>query len=284
LATLARIEAMSGHPEEARRHAIEGVAASEAIGAGTYLAFARIALGVLELTAGNPAGAISHFEEVSAFSDDVGFSNSPVMWWSSDLLECYVTEGMDDAARRELSRLEKVAANPDMPTTAAVTARSRALLEPAAFEEHMTEALRLHSISDMPFERARTELMIGQHVRRRNQPAKARPPLTSALAIFDRLGAPDWASRARSELQATGIRIPQSEAPGLATLTPQELQVALAVARGHSNREVAGLLFLSTKTVEFHLSNVYRKLGINRRTRLVTMVAQQASLPASAAS
>jgi tetratricopeptide (TPR) repeat protein len=166
LATLARIEAMSGHPEEARRHAIEGVAASEAIGAGTYLAFARIALGVLELTAGNPAAAISHFEEVSAFSDDVGFSNSPVMWWSSDLLECYVTEGMDDAARRELSRLEKVAANPDMPTTAAVTARSRALLEPAAFEEHMTEALRLHSISDMPFERARTELMIGQHVRR----------------------------------------------------------------------------------------------------------------------
>ena len=284
LATLARIEAMSGHPEEARRHAIEGVAASEAIGAGTYLAFAQIALGALELTAGNQAAAISHFEEVSAFSDDVGFSNSPVMWWSSDLLECYVSEGMDDAAQRELSRLEKVAANPDMPTTAAVTARSRALLEPAAFEEHMTEALRLHSISDMPFERARTELMIGQRVRRHNQPAKARPPLTSALAIFDRLGAPDWASRARSELQATGIRIPQSEAPGLATLTPQELQVALAVARGHSNREVAGLLFLSTKTVEFHLSNVYRKLGINRRTRLVTMVAQQASLPASAAS
>ena len=280
LATLARIEAMSGHPEEARRHAIEGVAASEAIGAGTYLAFAQIALGALELTAGNQAAAISHFEEVSAFSDDVGFSNSPVMWWSSDLLECYVSEGMDDAAQRELSRLEKVAANPDMPTTAAVTARSRALLEPAAFEEHMTEALRLHSISDMPFERARTELMIGQRVRRHNQPAKARPPLTSALAIFDRLGAPDWASRARSELQATGIRIPQSEAPGLATLTPQELQVALAVARGHSNREVAGLLFLSTKTVEFHLSNVYRKLGINRRTRLVTMVTQQASLPA----
>jgi len=284
LATLARIEAMSGHPEESRRHAIEGVAASEAIGAGTYLAFAQIALGALELTAGNQAAAISHFEEVSAFSDDVGFSNSPVMWWSSDLLECYVSEGMDDAAQRELSRLEKVAANPDMPTTAAVTARSRALLEPAAFEEHMTEALRLHSISDMPFERARTELMIGQRVRRHNQPAKARPPLTSALAIFDRLGAPDWASRARSELQATGIRIPQSEAPGLATLTPQELQVALAVARGHSNREVAGLLFLSTKTVEFHLSNVYRKLGINRRTRLVTMVTQQASLPASAAS
>jgi DNA-binding CsgD family transcriptional regulator len=284
LATLARIEAMTGHPDEAREHAMEAIATSEAAGARTYLAFAQIALGVLELTAWNPASAIRHFEEVSAFSDEVGFSNSPLMWWSSDLLECYVSEGMHDAARRELSRLETLAANPDMPTTAAVAARSRALLEPAAFEEHMTEALRLHSISDMPFERARTELLIGQHLRRHNMPAKARPLLTSALAIFVRLGAPSWTSRARSELHATGIRTPQPETRGLATLTPQELQVALAVARGHSNREVAGLLFLSTKTVEFHLSNVYHKLGINRRTRLAAMVAQQASLPTPAAS
>jgi DNA-binding CsgD family transcriptional regulator len=284
LATLARIEAMSGHPEEARRHAIEGAVTAEAVGARTYRAFAQIALGVLELTAGNPAGAITHYEEVSAFSDEVDFSHCPILWWSSDLLECYVAEGMEDAARRELSRLEKVAANPDMPTTAAVTARSRALLEPAAYEEHMTEALRLHSMSDMPFERARTELMMGQYLRRHNRPAEARSLLTSALAIFDRLGAPDWASRARSELQASGVRISQRAAPGLTALTPQELQVALAVARGHSNREVAGLLFLSTKTVEFHLSNVYHKLGINRRTRLATMVAQQASLPPSAAS
>jgi DNA-binding NarL/FixJ family response regulator len=171
-----------------------------------------------------------------------------------------------------------------MPTTAAVAARSKALLEPAGFEEHMTEALRLHSIGDMPFEHARTELMIGQHLRRHNQPGKARSPLSAALAIFERLGAPDWANRTRSELQATGVRLPQPAAAELATLTPQELQVALAVAGGHSNREVAGLLFLSTKTVEFHLRNVFNKLGISRRTQLATMVALQASLPVSAAS
>jgi DNA-binding CsgD family transcriptional regulator/tetratricopeptide (TPR) repeat protein len=279
LAALARIEAVTGHPDEARAHAMEAIEASEAMAAGTYRAFAQIALGVLELTAGDSAGAISHLEKVSAFSDEFGFSDSPLMWWSGDLLECYVSEGMEDAARGELGRLEKAAANPAMPTTAAVAARSRALLEPASFENHMTEALRLHSISDMPFERARTELMIGRHLRRHNQPVKARSLLTSALALFDRLGAPDWASRARSELQATGIRTPQPAAPGLATLTPQELQVALAVARGHSNREVAGQLFLSTKTVEFHLRNVFHKLGVNRRTRLATMVARQASLP-----
>ena len=283
LATLARIEAVTGHPDESRAHAMEAIAASETVGSRTYLAFAQIALGVLDFTAGRSAMAISHFGEVSAFCDEVGYSNSPLMWWSSDLLECYVSEAMDDAAWRELSRLEKAAANPYMPTTAAVAARSRALLEPAAFEEHMTEALRLHSIGDMPFEQARTELMIGQHLRRHNQPSNARPRLSAALARFERLGAPDWANWARSELQATGVRIPQPAAAGLTTLTPQELQVALAVAGGHSNREVAGLLFLSTKTVEFHLSNVFHKLGINRRTRLATMVAQQASLPVSAA-
>jgi hypothetical protein len=88
LATLARIEAVTGHPDEAREHAMEAIAASEAAGARTYLAFAQIALGVLGLTAGDSGMAISHFEEVSAFSDEVGFSNSPLMWWSSDLLEC----------------------------------------------------------------------------------------------------------------------------------------------------------------------------------------------------
>jgi DNA-binding CsgD family transcriptional regulator/tetratricopeptide (TPR) repeat protein len=284
LATLARIEAVTGRSDNTRAHAMEAIAASETVGSRTYLAFAQLALGVLEFTSGNSATAMTHFEEVSTFCDEVGFSNSPLMWWSSDLLECYVSEGMADAARRELGRLEKAAANPSMPTTAAVAARSRALLEPASFEDHMTEALRLHSISDMPFERARTELIIGQHLRRHNQLTKARSLLTAALALFDRLGAPDWANRARNELQATGIRMPQPRPGGLTTLTPQELQVALAVARGHSNREVAGLLFLSTKTVEFHLRNVFQKLGINRRTRLATIVAQQANLPIPAAS
>jgi DNA-binding NarL/FixJ family response regulator len=125
---------------------------------------------------------------------------------------------------------------------------------------------------------------MGRHLRRHNQAVKARSLLSSALALFARLGAPDWANRARSELQATGIRIPESTPAGLNTLTPQELQVALAVARGHSNREVAGLLFLSTKTVEFHLRNVFQKLGINRRTRLATIVAQQANLSVATAS
>ena len=94
LATLARIEALTGHPDEARAHAMEAIAGLRSAGARTYLAFGQIALGVLELTAGNLAEAISHFEEVSTFSDEADFNNCPMMWWSSDLIECYVMEGM----------------------------------------------------------------------------------------------------------------------------------------------------------------------------------------------
>jgi DNA-binding NarL/FixJ family response regulator len=88
------------------------------------------------------------------------------------------------------------------------------------------------------------------------------------------LGAVDWASRARDQLEATGMRIRRTN-NGLGELTPQELQVALAVARGMSNKEVAGHLFLSVKTVEFHLSHVFHKLGVNSRTRVAGLVARQ---------
>jgi DNA-binding CsgD family transcriptional regulator len=277
LATLARIEAVTGRHEECRSHAKDATAAAELAGAGTYAALGHVALGMLELTCQNPAAAIGHFELVTAFADNVGFARSPVMWWSSDLIECYVAEGMLDAARHELAKLEVVASGPAMPTTAAVAARCRALLEPAAFERYMADALRLHAIGDMPFEQARTELLMGGYLRRRNQQGKARPLLASALATFERLGAVDWASRARDQLEATGMRIRRTT-NGLGELTPQELQVALAVARGMSNKEVAGHLFLSVKTVEFHLSHVFQKLGVNRRTRVASLVARHETL------
>lgn len=273
LATLARIEALTGHHDECRSHAWEAITAAEDAGAGTYAALGFVAYGLLEFTQQNSAAAIEQFEKVAAFADETGFARSPVMWWSSDLIECYVAEGMLDAARHELAKLQLAASGPAMPTTAAVAARCRALLEPEAFERHMADAMELHALGDMPFERARTELLIGGHLRRHNQPSKARPVLTSALSTFDRLGAVDWASRARDQLEAAGVRIRRST-NGLDELTPQELQVALAVARGMSNKEVAGQLFLSVKTVEFHLSHVFHKLGVNRRSRLAGLVAR----------
>ncbi|MGB0096925.1 MAG: LuxR C-terminal-related transcriptional regulator, partial [Solirubrobacteraceae bacterium] len=93
-----------------------------------------------------------------------------------------------------------------------------------------------------------------------------------ALTGFDRLGARPWAERARSELRASGQRIRRGSPHATERLTPQELQVALTIARGLTNREAAARLFLSPKTIEFHLRNIYRKLGIRSRTELVRIV------------
>ncbi|MDW5596213.1 helix-turn-helix transcriptional regulator, partial [Conexibacter stalactiti] len=97
-----------------------------------------------------------------------------------------------------------------------------------------------------------------------------------ALHVLERLGAEPWARRARSELRATGGRAAEpAAATPVEELTPHELQVALLVAGGRTNREVGAALFLSAKTIEHHLSAIYRKLGLRSRTQLAAMLADE---------
>jgi len=105
---------------------------------------------------------------------------------------------------------------------------------------------------------------------------RGREQLRVALEEFERLGAAPWAARARAELRAAGESGTPRRANGIQQLTPQELQVALAVAGGSTNREVAASLFLSPKTIEFHLGNIYSKLEIRSRTQLVSLVDREA--------
>jgi DNA-binding CsgD family transcriptional regulator len=276
LMTLARIEALTGRSDECRQHVAEAITGAELFGGKPYVGYAQTALGLLELTTGNYRAAIDAFSVLAQLAEETGIADTPVLWWSGDLIEAYVHSGMPDEAHEVLKRLEESVKSSEVPTAAAVAARSRALLDAQQFDDHIAEALRWHSLGRMPFERARTELLLGSTLRRRRMRADSRDWLRSALAAFERLGAVEWAARARSELQATGVRLAQSST-GLAQLTPQELQVTLAVARGLSNREVATQLFLSVKTVEFHLAHVYDKLGVSRRTQLAVLVAHQES-------
>jgi DNA-binding NarL/FixJ family response regulator len=108
--------------------------------------------------------------------------------------------------------------------------------------------------------------------RRAHQRSSARAALGAALAYFESCGAEPWAEQARSELRASGEAAERRVNGSLSALTPQELQVALVVAKGTTNREAAASLFLSEKTVEFHLSNTYRKLGVRSRAELVRRV------------
>jgi DNA-binding NarL/FixJ family response regulator len=125
----------------------------------------------------------------------------------------------------------------------------------------------------MPFERARTELCLGERRRRAGRRVDARVPLRAALSTFEELGARPWADRARAELRACGETRARPEPGPLEELTPHELQVALVVARGATNREAAAELFLSPKTIDFHLRNVYRKLGLRSRAELARLLA-----------
>lgn len=272
LTTLARIEAATGRADQCRRHATEALLYAEAVGTRPHLAYAHAALGLLELTLSDYRAAIDQFEAVAELTNQMGIVDSPLVWWSSDLIEAYLQEGLDGPARDVWKRLAESAACSRTPTARAVTARCRALLEPHSYEAHLTEALRWHARSSVPFEHARTQLLFGAELRRARKRAAAQQQLRSALATFDRLGAAQWAQRARIMLGSSPVA-PSDQGTG--HLTPQELQVALAAARGLANREIAADLFLSVKTVEFHLSNVFHKLGINRRAKLAAMFVTQ---------
>jgi DNA-binding CsgD family transcriptional regulator len=135
----------------------------------------------------------------------------------------------------------------------------------AAFER----AISLHEQTPDAFEAARTRLAFGQRLRRSRNKVLAREQLRAAADDFDRLGARPWADRARAELAATGeTHRRRDDGASIDDLTPQELQVALLLTSGRTTRETAAALFLSPKTVEYHLRHVYQRLGIHSREEL----------------
>ncbi|WP_218924698.1 LuxR family transcriptional regulator, partial [Streptomyces sp. or20] len=162
------------------------------------------------------------------------------------------------------------------PGAPAQLARCRALLAPAdEADARYAEALAHHGRAGGDFERARTQLLYGQWLRRRRRTREARGPLRDALVAFQRCSARAWADRAAGELRAAGepagVRREAADGP-LAALTPQQLRIARCVADGATNREVALRLSLSPRTVDHHLRNVFAALGIRSRTELARLL------------
>jgi DNA-binding CsgD family transcriptional regulator len=153
---------------------------------------------------------------------------------------------------------------------AAILARCRVIVaDEDAFASHFAEALELHEADLFPFECARSELCFGERLRRSGKRRAAREQLQAAAATFEELGAVAWTNRANEELRASGARLRTADGEGGDFLTPREAQIAEQVAQGKSNREVAAALYLAPKTVEFHLTRIYRKLGVRSRSELV---------------
>ena len=155
------------------------------------------------------------------------------------------------------------------PWTSAMLARCRALLASgeaaiAFFQESLAREL-----ADGPsLNSARTQLLLGEFLRRERRRVDARPYLRDALETFERLGAVPWAERARVELRASGETARRRAPDAAGALTPQERQIARFVAAGATNKEIAAQLFVSPRTVDHHLRNVFTKLGITGRGQL----------------
>jgi DNA-binding CsgD family transcriptional regulator len=189
-----------------------------------------------------------------------------------DRLESAVRAGRRDLAEEWLRDLAGFADAVNTPRAHAVVAYGRALLaQPASAETFFGAALEHQAEANRPFENARIQLGLGEFLRRARRRVDARDPLRRAINTFDDLGAAPWADRARTELRASGESARKRDDSVVPTLTAQERQVARQVAQGMTNREVAAQLFLSPRTVDFHLRNVFAKTGISSRGELVRL-------------
>jgi DNA-binding CsgD family transcriptional regulator len=154
----------------------------------------------------------------------------------------------------------------------AAAAHGRALLaEGEEAEQHFRAALEAHQRSPRLPDRARTELAFGEWLRRARRRVDAREHLRTALALFEDLGAVPWAERAATELRASGETARRRDVSTATDLTAQERQVAGLVRQGLSNKDVAAQLFVSPRTVDFHLRNVFGKLQVSSRSELMAL-------------
>ncbi|MEV8513751.1 helix-turn-helix transcriptional regulator [Dactylosporangium sp. NPDC051484] len=227
--------------------------------------WAQWALSLLDLGQGRPEAALPRLlplQENPFAHHVVAHRGIPDLVEAAVRAETGAGAGVAGAVRR----LESFAQRSGRPWAQALVHRCRALLTGDEHEYRM--ALKLPA---RPFEQARTELLYGEWLRRARRKADARRALRRALESFDRLGARPWSARAHAELEATGLPAPRRPEPAAARLTPQELQIARLAARGLSNKDIAAQLFLSPKTVAYHLYKAYPKLGVTARGDLAAL-------------
>lgn len=275
-AMLARIEACTGDGDGARQHADAAIAGDLSSGLRSATAFAEQALGVLELGQAHYLQAASHLERALSIVRNGEIGETWLLPVEADLAESYARLGRRSEARQMADDLVERGRSAGRLSAVGVGLRSLGLIaDDGSFGALFEEALQIQEAMPTPFEAARTELCFGERLRRARHRVESRVRLRRALAAFESLGAAPWTEQARVELLASGETLQRSRP--LVELTPQERQVAGLVATGATNREAAAELFVSQKTIEFHLGNVYRKLGVRSRTELANAMARSDS-------
>jgi DNA-binding CsgD family transcriptional regulator len=273
LSRLAWLEARQGREEACREHADEALRLADDLGVGLCRLWALAALADLELGLGNPALAKVYLEKRAAVLDARGIGDADLSP-AAELAEVTLRLGDVDAAVGWSRTADADATRKGQPWALARAARARGLVSSAhGFDEPFLSALQHHAQTPDLFEMARTRLAYGACLRRARRRVDAREQLRQAIDDFERLGATPWSDQARTELEATGEKARARNPSTINQLTPQELQIALLLAGGNTTREAAAALFVSPKTIEYHLRSVYRKLAVSSRAELANAIA-----------
>ncbi|WP_327270300.1 AAA family ATPase [Streptomyces sp. NBC_01218] len=266
----ATLRAARGDHEGARRRADHAVRAVDLRKSPGLYVLHRRALGMAAFAEGDHPAAYEHLRRT--YTRD--FHPLPVHYHASlyhlaDLAAAAVRAGQAEDAHTILRAAEGTVGASLSPRLLAILHRARALLATGdEAEEHFRSALDPAG-AGWPFEHALVHLDFGEWLRRRRRSAEARPLLGTALEYFERLGARPWVERAGAELRAAGVSVAATAAPGAAAgLTPQELQIAQLAAEGLTNRDIGARLYLSPRTIGFHLHKIFPKLGVTGRAQL----------------
>ena len=283
LGILAVLAALVGDRESCVLRVREAGAQDTAHGPGEARALCEWALALLDLVEGRPRRTVERLGAIIVAASGRGnlivqVAATPHLaeaaWRCDPPTRASAGDPRAAALDRACEPFDRWAAGTGQPAWLALRARCRALraAEPRAAEEHFEEALRQHSRGDADFARAHTELLFGRDLRRRRRPGAAREHLRSAVETFRLLQAGPWAEQADVELRAAGAAVPADPAAAR-ELTAQQERIARLVADGATNREIAQQLFLSPRTIDHHLRNVFARLGVRSRTELARRLA-----------
>lgn len=269
LAGVAWLQARMGRSDECRANAGQALTLANQHDITLARLWARFALGDLALASGDAEHAVRQYLQLRSDLRAIGFGDVDLVP-GPELAEAQFRCGGHAAALETGREYLCLALDKGQPWALARAYRTAALSTPDPEERKalFENALRQHRGSPDLFEEARTQLSFGVALRRDKSRVAARPHLRLALEAFERLGAQPWADLAASELEATGERARRSGAGYLDVLTSQEIRIAQLLGAGKTTKQTAAALFLSPKTVEYHLRHIYQKLGIQSRSEL----------------
>jgi DNA-binding CsgD family transcriptional regulator len=272
LTVRAAVATYIGRESQARADAAAALAIAEECRSPRLAEWPTMSLGFLEVSLGRYAEALTTLQPMLDVFDSLPGSEIMIATFIPDAVEAMVSMGRHADAVPLIEELEQNGARLGRSWMLAVGARCRSMWlaatgDIAAATQMAEQAMAEHERLPMRFERARTQLLLGQLQRRQRQKETAAATLRAAHVEFEEMGAPLWADRARAELARTNVAPSRNHA-----LTPSEQRVAELAAAGMRNRDVAASLFISPKTVEANLARIYRKLGISSRAELGRLI------------